>query len=82
VLVIQRTNIVLTHFMNTLYTSLHTHTQGFLHPTRALRNLVTNAELQTYKQRAMRGEFDRFFEFGHGAAGDPRWTINGLHVCT
>jgi hypothetical protein len=36
--------------------------------------------MQTYKERAMRGEFDRSFEFGHGAVGAPRWTINGLHV--
>jgi hypothetical protein len=29
----------------------------------------------------MRGESDRQYEFWHGAAaGDPRWTINGLHV--
>jgi hypothetical protein len=60
------------------------HTQSILHETRALRNLITNAELQTYKERAMRGEFDRSYEFGHGAVGAPRWTINGLHVryCT
>eukprot|EP00611_Tribonema_gayanum_P001801 TRINITY_DN11313_c0_g1_i2.p1 TRINITY_DN11313_c0_g1~~TRINITY_DN11313_c0_g1_i2.p1 ORF type:complete len:754 (-),score=205.37 TRINITY_DN11313_c0_g1_i2:1682-3943(-) len=49
---------------------------GFFNTRRALRSLISNAELDAYKARAMSGGMpDRDFAFGKGMNG---WVINGF----
>jgi hypothetical protein len=46
---------------------MYTQGVGALRENRALRELISNREMEAYKQRALAKDADRTFHFGHGS---------------
>jgi hypothetical protein len=54
------------HLVHT-YTHMCAQGVGALRENRALRELISNREMEAYKQRALAKDADRTFHFGHGS---------------